>query len=230
MANLCIIPARGGSKRIPGKNIKDFFGKPIISYSINAAFEASIFDEIMVSTDNDEIAGIAKEYGAKVPFMRSKTNSNDFASTFEVIREVLDNYLEQGKKFDIVCCIYPCAPLITSDILKASLAKLTNEYEAVIPIIPFSFPIQQAYRLEGKNISYMNPEFEKVRSQDLEKAYHDPGQFYFIKTEASLNEKTLIPKRTTFIELNEMEVQDIDNEMDWKLAELKYQARSNEVS
>src|SRR5690606_8311335 len=173
MANLCIIPARGGSKRIPRKNIKDFFGRPIISYSIRTALEASIFDEVMVSTDDDEIAHIAKMYGANVPFMRSNTNSNDFAPTIEVIREVLDKYSEQDKKFDIVCCIYPCTPLITPDILKASLAKLTHDYEAVIPIVRFPFPIQRAFRVEGENISYMSPEFEKTRSQDLETTYHD---------------------------------------------------------
>ena len=117
MGNICIIPARGGSKRIPKKNIKEFLGKPIIAYSIKAALDSGLFDEVMVSTDDVEIADIAKKFGAKVPFMRSAKNSDDFATTFDVIEEVIQVYKTQGKRFENICCIYSCAPFITSEIL-----------------------------------------------------------------------------------------------------------------
>ncbi|MHA7829964.1 MAG: pseudaminic acid cytidylyltransferase [Flagellimonas sp.] len=230
MSNLCIIPARGGSKRIPRKNIKPFFGKPIIAYSIEAALMSNLFDEVMVSTDDKEIASIAVKYGAKVPFLRSKENSDDFATTFDVIKESLDNYNRQGRFFEHVCCLYPCAPFVTSDSLKNAHLKLNEESQAVIPIVRFSFPVQRAFKIKGTYLKYSYPEFEKSRSQDLEVTYHDAGQYYFFKPQAVLNQKTLMPTNTTFIELDEFHVQDIDTEMDWKLAELKYQLSQNEIS
>lgn len=223
MSNLCIIPARGGSKRIPKKNIKDFLGKPIIAYSIEAALKSKLFDEVMVSTDEEEIAKISKTYGASVPFMRSKKNSDDFATTYDVIEEVINQYKKKEIEFENICCIYPCAPLIKIEKLVESFYILNRgKYSSVIPIVTFGYPIQRAFKITNGEVSYFYPEFEHKRSQDLEKLYHDAGQFYFVKTKELLKQKTLITKNTTYIELKETEVEDIDNLTDWKLAELKY--------
>ncbi|MDC6387804.1 pseudaminic acid cytidylyltransferase [Maribacter sp. PR1] len=223
MANLAIIPARGGSKRIPRKNIREFLGKPIIAYSIEAAINSKLFDEIMVSTDDMEIAKIAEKYGAKVPFIRSSKNSNDFSTTFDVLEEVLLKYLEQRKSFENVCCIYPCAPLTNEEKLKGAFLKLEETgADSVIPIVSFSFPIQRAFKISQGKLNYFHPEHERTRSQSMEKAYHDAGQFYWFKSNRILKLKSLVTKETSYVELSELEVQDIDNESDWKMAELKY--------
>lgn len=222
MPNLCIIPARGGSKRIPRKNIKDFLGKPIIAYSIEAAINSGLFDEVMVSTDDAEIAAIALKCGAKIPFMRSNQNSNDFATTYEVIEEVLLNYKKQGVSFVQACCIYPCAPFISTDKFIEAAKKLEN-CDTVFPIVQFGFPIQRALKKdEIDSISFVQPEFELSRSQDLEASFHDAGQYYWFTTKSVLENKSLMSKNSGCVVLSEMEVQDIDNEIDWKLAELKY--------
>lgn len=223
MKNLCIIPARGGSKRIPRKNIKDFLGKPIIAYSIEAAFKSGLFDEVMVSTDDEEIAKIAKKYGANVPFMRSVQNANDYATTVNVILEVIASFEKLGMFFVNICCLYACAPLVKIESLVTGLEKLeVQKFDSIIPLVPFSFPIQRSFKLDENKISYLYPEYEKLRSQDLEKAFHDTGQFYWSSVESLKNNKTLVTKNTGFITLDELHVQDIDNEMDWKMAELKY--------
>lgn len=224
MHNLAIITARGGSKRIPRKNIKDFLGKPIIAYSIEAALSSNIFSEVMVSTDDDEIMEVAKKYGAVVPFKRSEKNSDDYASTDDVIKEVLNQYSSVGKNFDYACCIYPTAPFINAVILKAAYTKvLTNKYDLVMPIVPFSFPILRSFiKDENENIQYAFPENINKRSQDLPKYYHDAAQFYFFNIESYLKRGKLIGESMHGIELDELQVQDIDNEVDWKLAELKY--------
>ncbi len=223
MKSLAIIPARGGSKRIPRKNIKDFLGKPIIAYSIEAALKSDCFDEVMVSTDDAEIAEIAKEYGAKVPFMRSAKTADDFATTVDVLLEVLEAYAKQGQHFDYLCCIYPCAPLIQTKDLKKSFTHLfEKEKDSVIPIVPFSFPIQRAFKTDNQELHYIYPEHEKARSQDLEPAYHDAGQFYWIKTKALQAYKSLVLKQSTYIKLEPEYVQDIDHMSDWRLAEMKY--------
>lgn len=222
MRRLCIIPARGGSKRIPRKNIKEFLGKPVIAYSIDAALKSKLFDEVMVSTDDVEIAEVAKKYGAKVPFMRSKENANDFASTFQVIEEVLLTYTEQGLEYIEACCLYPCAPFVSAERLIEGQLKLKN-FETVFPVVKYGFPIQRALRMnESETLEYFQPEFELSRSQDLESSFHDAGQFYWFNVESLLKSKTLISKNCGAIILSELEVQDIDNEVDWKLAELKY--------
>ncbi|MDD5571193.1 MAG: pseudaminic acid cytidylyltransferase [Bacteroidales bacterium] len=223
MKNIAIIPARGGSKRIPRKNIKDFLGKPIIAYSISAAINSQLFDEIMVSTDDNEIAEIAKQYGAKVPFMRSAKCSNDFATTIDVIDEVISCYEKTNIKFDNLCCIYPTAPLISPERLKESFALLNlKNYDSVFPVVPFSYPVLRGLRLNKERVQMVWPEHLNSRSQDLETIYHDAGQFYMAKTESMKLKKTLWTDNTGAIILSEMEVQDIDNEADWKLAELKY--------
>jgi N-acylneuraminate cytidylyltransferase len=223
MPNIAIIPARGGSKRIPRKNIKFFLGKPIIAYSIEAAINSNLFDEVMVSTDDDEIASIALKYGAKVPFLRSEKNSDDFATTYEVIEETLINYKKQGKNFDYACCIYSCAPLIQIASLQEAFTVLKkNILDTVFPVVPFSFPIQRALRLKEEKLSFFHPEFALTRSQDLEFSYHDVGQFYFMNCEEVLKKKALLTDKTGTVVLDELLVQDIDNESDWMLAEFKY--------
>lgn len=224
MANLAIIPARGGSKRIPRKNIKDFLGQPIITYSINAALQSGIFDEIMVSTDDDEIATIAQKCGAKVPFRRSEKMADDFATTADVINEVLLQYEQQGLTYENACCIYPCAPFVTADKLDNSFRLLTaKKFDAVFPVVPFSYPIQRALRLTDGKLSYMQPEFASSRSQDLEMAYQDAGQFYWFCVNSFTKNKKIMTDNCGAIIISEMETQDIDNETDWKLAELKFQ-------
>ena len=225
MSSLCIIPARGGSKRIPKKNIKDFLGKPIIAYSIEAAINSGLFDEVMVSTDDQEIAEIAKRYGAKVPFLRTDITANDFATTFDVIEEVLLKYKELNKIFDFTCCLYACAPFITTDKLADSFKILQkNDFDSVFPVMTFGFPIQRALKMGADNrINFFYPEFGLTRSQDLELSYHDAGQFYWMNTENCLQQKKIITDNTGSIVVSELEGQDIDNEIDWKLAELKYE-------
>ena len=228
---LAIITARGGSKRIPYKNIREFCGKPIITYSIEAALQAGVFDEVMVSTDDEKIATIAKEAGAKVPFLRSAETSNDFATTADVILEVLDAYEKLGEKFTYACCIYPTAPFITSEKLKSAVELLENKnYDSVMPVAEFSFPPLRGMIMEEDKVSYKWEEFSMARSQDLDKIYHDVGQFYVFDVEKFKEAKKLVTKNTGAIVIEELEMQDIDNEVDWKLAELKYQLMLNKGS
>ncbi len=222
MSNIAIITARGGSKRIPRKNIKEFCGKPIIAYSIEAALESGVFDEVMVSTDSEEIAAIAKQYGASVPFLRSEATSNDFATTKDVLLEVLSEYKKLGKSFDVMTCIYPTAPFVTAEKLRTAVEKLTDsDGDMVMPVVAYSFPPQRAMLIKDGFLNYQYPEHINSRSQDLEPIYHDCGQFYVYKTktfaEKSLAESKIIPLPTP-----EEEAQDIDNLSDWALAEIKY--------
>jgi N-acylneuraminate cytidylyltransferase len=224
MKKLAIITARGGSKRIPRKNIRPFADKPIIEYSINAALESGVFDEIMVSTDDQEIAEVARHAGAKVPFIRSDKTSNDFATTAEVLQEVLDEYRKIGMKFESACCIYPTAPFITGRRLADAMNVLENKQaDSVIPVIRFSFPPQRGFVINDGKIEPKWPEYMPMRSQDLQPFYHDAGQFYCFNIESFLLQNTLIMKNTYPIVLSEMEVQDIDSEEDWLIAEQKYQ-------
>ncbi len=225
---LALITARGGSKRIPGKNIKLFLGVPIISYSIAAALGARCFDEVMVSTDDSEIAEIAKSFGAKVPFLRSEHNSCDYATTVDVIEEVITKYKEMGMNFKHFCCIYPTAPFITEERLIECM-KLLRESgaDSVLPIVRFSYPIQRSLKLEDGRLGMFWPENYNKRSQDLEPAYHDAGQFYCMKVESFLRQKRLFADYTLPIILNESEVQDIDTEEDWRIAEMKYRFLKN---
>lgn len=221
MKNLAIIPARGGSKRIPRKNIKDFLGKPIITYSIESAISSGLFDEIMVSTDDEEIATIAVRYGAKVPFIRSPKNSSDFATTADVIIEVLDFYKD---KYENACCIYPTAPLISKEVFIESYELLIScNLSSVFPVVKFSYPIQRSLEKNNEKIKMVWPEHINSRSQDLEERFHDAGQFYWFNVFDFRNEKKMFTNNSGYIEVSELAVQDIDNEIDWELAELKYQ-------
>ena len=224
---LCIIPARGGSKRIPGKNVKSFHGKPIIAYSIKAALEANLFDEVMVSTDDEEIAEVAKNFGAKVPFVRSAKNADDFATTVDVLLEVIEKYEAKEVIFNHACCIYPTAPFITIKTLQEGYDKLeTNGHETLFSALRYTFPVQRAVKVVNGRVQMLYPEHIEMRSQDLEPIFHDAGQFYWFKIDVLKSKKSLWTDNTGIIELDPLEAQDIDNENDWKLAELKYGLRN----
>lgn len=222
--SIAIITARGGSKRIPKKNIKLFCGKPIIQYSIQAALDSGLFSEVMVSTDSEEIAEISRSLGAKVPFFRSAETSNDFATTADVIKEVLRTYFRLGYEFDYGCCIYPTAPFITKQILIEAIKKLKElDANTVFPVVAYSFPPQRAIVIQNGFAEMQFPENLNIRSQDLTPVYHDAGQFYVFNISDFLKTGKLIGNRAVPIIRNELEVQDIDNETDWKIAEMKYQ-------
>lgn len=221
--SIAIIPARGGSKRIPRKNIKEFCGKPIIAYSIVAALQSKLFDTVMVSTDDEEIADVSKNFGAQVPFFRSKDSSDDYAPLAIVVEEVLQSYTELGETFDSFCCILPTAPFINADYLTSAYDKLCKtDCTAVFPVAQFSYPIQRALHFNEKRIEMIHPENMQARSQDLEDTFHDAGQFYFLKAETFQTEKILFTKNASAVILPELMVQDIDTEVDWQIAELKY--------
>ncbi len=223
MANVAIITARGGSKRIPRKNIKDFLGKPIIAYSIETALNSGLFDYVMVSTDDDEIADLSKKYGAQVPFIRSKQTSDDFAGTADVVLEVLHDLRKIGKEFEYACCLYPTAPFISEQSLSESFDLLIEKkFDSVFPVCPFSYPIQRALEINESKTTMVWEENLTKRSQDLATRYHDAGQFYWLNIQSFLSAKKLFTQNTGSIVLDELQVQDIDNETDWKLAELKY--------
>ena len=230
MSKLCIIPARGGSKRIPRKNIKPFMGKPIMAYSIEAALDSGIFDTVMVSTDDVEFAEVAKRCGADVPFLRSEATSNDFATTADVLSEVLAKYKEMGKEFDTFCCLYSTAPFVTADRLREACAKLSDKVDACFTMVQYSYPVQRGLHVNDEGyVAMTNPEYLQARSQDLKPVYHDAGQFYFIKTATFKKENTMWAKRTSPLILSELEVQDLDTETDWKLAEMKYKLINSPV-
>lgn len=220
--HLAIITARGGSKRIPRKNIKSFCGKPILCYSIEAALSSGAFEEVMVSTDDEEIAQIAKTAGAKVPFFRSLESSGDHATTDDVIMEVLKAYQQMGRNFDAFCCIYPTAPFLSKERLRSAM-ELLKEADSVMPVVPFSYPPQRGLVINSMGfVERQFPEYATARSQDLPKIYHDCGQFYACRTDAFLAAGTTDVERLVPLVLSELEVQDIDTMEDWELAELKY--------
>ena len=220
MKNLCIIPARGGSKRIPRKNVKLFLGKPMLAYSIETAKASGLFDVIMVSTDDLEIAEVAKLYGAEVPFMRSCETASDFATTADVLKEVITKYKKNGLEFDNFCCFYATAPLVQSkDVVSAFERLQQSDFTCIYPVVQFSYPIWRCLDLAKDGTMKRHwPEFEDSRSQDLPKTFHDTGTFYWYKTKDWLNGNMKIGG----IEVNETTIQDIDTETDWALAEMKY--------
>lgn len=221
---IAIITARAGSKRIPQKNIKEFCGKPIISYAIQAALETNVFDEVMVSTDSEEIAYIAREYGAVVPFLRSSKNADDFATTEDVIMEVVSEYHKLGKDYDTICCLYPTAVFLTTDIIKNAVEIMENRRPAiVIPVVKYSYPPQRCFVIDENGYAkFKYPEYVKTRSQDLENQYHDAGQFYIYDSKKLFEKNGVIEDDFIPIILKETDVQDIDTLEDWKMAEMKY--------
>ncbi|MDE5589088.1 MAG: pseudaminic acid cytidylyltransferase [Acetatifactor sp.] len=226
MRAIAIITARGGSKRIPRKNIKEFCGKPILAYSIEAALNSGLFDRVMVSTEDAEIAEIAERYGAEVPFRRSEKTSGDFAATADVLLEVLEEYRRRGERFDTLCCIYPTAPFVTVERLREAVRLLEeNGADSVMPVVRFSFPPQRCVVVKEGCLQFKWPEYARTRSQDLEPFYHDAGQFYCLKEKSFLEQKALVMSKTVPLILSEMEIQDIDTEEDWELAQVKYRLR-----
>lgn len=225
---LAVIPARGGSKRIPRKNIKDFCGKPIIAYSIETALESKLFDHVIVSTDDDEISEIAQHYGAEIPFKRPTELSDDFTGTNVIVKHAIEWFGENDAAVTDACCIYATAPLLTAEYLHQGYKQLqTGNTVFSFSITSFAFPIQRALRLLDDNtVEAINPEMISERSQDLEETWHDAGQFYWGTADAFLSELPLISSHASGIVLPRYRVQDIDTEEDWRQAELMYQALS----
>jgi pseudaminic acid cytidylyltransferase len=222
---LAVIPARGGSKRIPRKNIRVFLGQPIIKYPIDAALAAGVFDEVMVSSDDDEIIEVAGRLGASIPFKRSPETSTDFATTAEVLLEVIREYHRAGRDFDYLCCIYPAAPFINAEKLQVAWKLLQDTgADSAIPVAEFSFPILRSFKIDADRLAFNWPENALKRSQDLPPAYHDCGQFYFLKTVSFLKQRKMVMDHSVPVMVPESETQDIDTEEDWKLAEIKYSA------
>lgn len=228
MKKIAIITARGGSKRIPRKNIREFCGKPILAYSIEAAVKSGIFDTVMVSTDDEEIAEVAKQYGAEVPFYRSAETANDFATTNDVLLEVLAEYERRGEKFDMGVCIYPTAPFVTAEKLRSAVEQLEqSDADTLIPVVAFSYPPQRAMIVKDGKLVFEYPEYLDSRSQDLVPHYHDVGQFYVFRTEAFRRNQKLMVGNILPLIVSELEVQDIDNLTDWEIAEIKYRMMTN---
>ena len=223
--NICVIPARGGSKRIPRKNIKNFFGQPMIAYSIKAALKSECFDQVIVSTDDAEIAEVAKSFGASVPFVRPDELANDYAGTVPVIKHAIVWFDGQGQSPSEVCCLYATAPFVQADAIRKAYKQMKQEQaEYCFTATSFAFPIQRAIKVTAENrIEMFYPEHLETRSQDLEESYHDAGQFYWGKAEAFKQKKPLFSKNSTPYILPRQLVQDIDTPEDWKRAELMYQ-------
>lgn len=223
MRKLAIITARGGSKRIPRKNIKEFLGKPILAYSIEAALKSGLFDVVMVSTDDEEIAQIARNYGAEVPFLRSAETSDDHSTVNDVLLEVIAEYEKRGEYFDLGCCVYPTAPFVTAQKLqKACEGFLASDAESLIAVVPFSYPPKRGLVIRDGRLVFEYPEYLDTRSQDLEPCYHDVGQFYFFRIPNFKRNRRLMVGNILPFEVPELEVQDIDTLTDWEIAEMKF--------
>ncbi|WP_459819330.1 pseudaminic acid cytidylyltransferase [Campylobacter concisus] len=225
---ICIIPARGGSKRIPGKNIKDFLGKPLIAYSIKAALNSKVFSEVIVSTDDEMIANVAREFGANVPFFRDASLSDDYATSTDVIKDAIRRV---KSSFSDVCCLYATAPLIKAEILKDAASEFKKqECKFLFSATAFDFPIQRAIKLdENARVSMFYPQFEKTRSQDLEPAFHDAGAFYFGKKEAWLECSALFAPHSKAYLLPRNLVCDIDTLEDFEFAKKLYLINNGKI-
>lgn len=229
MSRIAIIPARGGSKRIPGKNIKSFWGKPIIARVIENTLKSGLFSSVFVSTDNEEIASIARASGAEVPVLRSPENSDDFATTSDVLLEVLNYLSSENRFFETACCIYPTSVLLTSEDLNAAHNYFMEKQASVLlACVAYSHPIQRSFAIDNGKVKLKFPEYIHTRSQDLEKTFHDTGSFYFFNVANFRQAKTLWQENTTAFIMEELKVQDIDTEEDWSMAELKFKLNRNE--
>ena len=225
---IAIIPARGGSKRIPRKNIKPFAGVPMIAHSIRAAQQSGLFDRILVSTDDEEIAAVAETWGATAPFRRPAELANDVAGTTEVVAHAVEWCRAQGWGLSTVCCIYATAPLLQPASLDAALDKMTKTGKSFcFPVAAFEAPIQRALKLAGDGIEMFDPTFFETRSQDLIPAYHDAGQFYWGTPEAWREQRRIFSDAATVIILPKHMVQDIDTPEDWTRAEILFAALKN---
>ena len=230
--NLCIIPARGGSKRIPRKNIRDFCGKPMIAWSIEAAIKSGLFEHIVVSTDDDEIAAVATSLGAEVPFRRPAELADDHIATRPVVNHAIREAEQRFGRPAHVCCIYPTAPLIQIDDLQRGLEQLIDSgSDFAFTVTRFAYPIQRALKLtESGRVAIFHPEHRKTRSQDLEEAYHDAGQFYWGRTEAFLEDRDTFSSLASPIVLPNWRVVDIDNHEDWDRAVTLFRALKSQES
>ncbi|WFF42657.1 pseudaminic acid cytidylyltransferase [Salinicola endophyticus] len=223
---LAVIPARGGSKRIPRKNIKAFCGKPMIAWSIQAALASRCFDRVIVSTDDDEIAAVAREWGAETPFTRPAALSDDHTGTLPVIAHAITEIQQAGVSLEAVCCLYATAPFVSADDLISGLDRLEGEdVDYAFSVTSYAFPIQRALRMtpEGR-VAMFEPERFNTRSQDLEEAWHDAGQFYWGRPEAWLAGRPLFSARAVPVKLPRHRVQDIDTPEDWQRAEWLFKA------
>lgn len=229
MKKLCIIPARGGSKRIPKKNIIDFLGKPLIAYSIDYALNSGVFDEVVLSSDDEEIIEIALKYGAKAPFVRDKNLSDDYTSSTAVVQNAIKLLQDKNQFFDTVCCLYATAPLLNAKILKEAYEKfILNQSQFLFAATEFDYPIQRAFYLDEKNQVYMFDEKHyKSRSQDLKKAYHDAGAFYFGTSKAWLEEDFMFKPHSSVFVLPRTLVCDIDTLQDLEFAKILYKVNHN---
>lgn len=228
---MAVIPARGGSKRIPRKNIRAFCGKPIIAYSIDAAIQSQLFDRVIVSTDNNEIAETARQLGAEIPFMRPAELANDFVGTVPVIRHAIHQLIAQETSPIYVCCIYATAPFVTApDIQRGWRILLETRADYAFSVTSFASPIQRAIKItpDGR-IAMFQPQNYEARSQDLEQAYHDAGQFYWGRAAAFLNELKLFSNHAAPVLLPRSQVQDIDTLEDWDIAELMFSVRQQRL-
>ena len=225
---IAVIPARGGSKRIPRKNIKDFCGKPMIVWSIEAAKASGLFDHIIVSTDDSEIAELAKEYGAEVPFIRPTELSDDYIGTGDVVKHAVEWIIKNLGKPEYVCTVYATAPFIKpTDIIKGLKLLQENDCQIVFTVTSFPFPIQRAIKITGNGrVQMFQPEHFMTRSQDLEPSYHDAGQFYWSVTDAVLNNILAFSEVSIPLTLPRHQVQDIDTVEDWQRAELMFKAQN----
>lgn len=223
--SVCIITARGGSKRIPRKNILPFRGRPMLEWSVSAALESGAFDTVMVSTDDDEIADLALSAGAEIPFRRSAKTADDYATTADVLLEVLRRYQEEGRSFELACCLYPTAPFATAEDLRDGRRRLEERgFDVILPVAEFSYPIWRSLNRDAAGRVRMNfPENLNARSQDLPPAFHDAGQWYWFRTAPFLSTGVLLGENTGSVLLPASKVQDIDTEEDWAMAELKHQ-------
>ena len=223
---LAVIPARGGSKRIPRKNIRDFCGRPVIAYSIETALQCGLFDAVIVSTDDEEIAATAKQYGATIPFIRPAELADDFTGTNTIVKHAVEWYQHHAERPEFACCIYATAPLLLAEYIQQGFEKLQqHDSDYAFSVSHYDFPVQRALRLqEDGRLSAIYPEHINARSQDLEDAWHDAGQFYWGKAQAFIDEIPMMTGHAVGIPLPRYRVQDIDTEEDWRQAELMYQA------
>ena len=224
--NIAVIPARGGSKRIVGKNIKSFVGKPLIAYSIEAAQVSELFDEIIVSTDSDEISAIAEQYGATQIIRRPESLANDYVGTFPVIKHAVEAFEQAGENVEYVCCIYATAPFLSAERIKEGLHRLVADStkQFAFSVTSFPFPVQRAIKLYEGGVTPVEPAQMGKRSQDLEEYYHDAGQFYWGTCSAWKNDEATFAPHSIPVILPRYLVQDIDTPEDWKRAELMYRA------
>lgn len=230
--NIAIIPARGGSKRIPKKNIKDFLGKPIIAYSIEIAINCKLFNKVIVSTDDEEIKDVAIKYGAEVPFIRPKEIADDFTGTHDVIGHAVKWLEDNGEKMDYVCCVYPTAPLIEKDDLKKGFKLIkTGKWDSVMAATNFSYPIFRSFeQLPGGGLKMIFPEHYNSRSQDLPEVYHDAGLFYWAKPATWKQKPEGYNEKNSIVKIPNYRIQDIDTLDDWKRAEIIYKIKNRENS